>query len=107
LRTDHIDIEYIHRVDPSVPWERVAETFGHLIRARKPRNWGLSNVRAWHIPVIDTACHAAGAPAPHVLQPYYNIMNRMPGVEVLPAARAFGLSVASYSPIARGILSGK
>ncbi|MBN9277985.1 MAG: aldo/keto reductase, partial [Hyphomicrobium sp.] len=44
LGTDHIDIEYIHRVDPSVPWESVAETFGDLIRAGKLRYWGLSNV---------------------------------------------------------------
>ncbi len=107
LGIDHIDIEYIHRVDPSVPWESVAETFGDLIRAGKLRYWGLSNVRAWHIPAIDAACRAVGAPAPIVLQPYYNLMNRMPEVEVLPAARAYGLGVATYSPIARGILSGK
>jgi aryl-alcohol dehydrogenase (NADP+) len=107
LGTDHIDIHYIHRVDPDVPWENVAESFGDLIRAGKLRYWGLSNVRAWHIPVIINACRDVGAPAPVVLQPYYNLMNRMPEVEVLPAARACGLGVASYSPIARGVLSGK
>jgi aryl-alcohol dehydrogenase-like predicted oxidoreductase len=42
-----------------------------------------------------------------VLQPYYNLLNRMPEVEVLPAARAFNLGVATYSPVARGVLSGK
>lgn len=107
LGTDWIDIEYIHRVDPSVPWTEVARTFGDLIRSGKLRYWGLSNVRAWHIPVIATACRDVGAPPPVVLQPYYNLMNRQPEVEVLPAARAFNLGVASYSPLARGILSGK
>ncbi len=107
LGTDHIDITYIHRVDPSVPWTEVARSFGDLIQAGKLRYWGLSNVRAWHIPVIATACRDVGAPPPVVLQPYYNLLNRQPEVEVLPAARAFGLGVASYSPIARGILSGK
>jgi aryl-alcohol dehydrogenase-like predicted oxidoreductase len=107
LGLDHIDIHYIHRVDPNVPWEDVADTFGDLIRAGKLRCWGLSNVRAWHIPTIMTACRDVGAPRPIVLQPYYNLMNRMPEVEVLPAARASGLGVASYSPIARGVLSGK
>jgi aryl-alcohol dehydrogenase-like predicted oxidoreductase len=107
LGTDWIDIEYIHRVDPSVPWTEVARTFGDLIQAGKLRYWGLSNVRAWHIPVIATACRDVGAPPPVVLQPYYNLMNRQPEVEVLPAARAFGLGVASYSPLARGVLSGK
>ena len=107
LGTDHIDIHYIHRVDPNATWEDVANSFGDLIRAGKLRYWGLSNVRAWHIPTIMAACREVGAPAPVVLQPYYNLMNRMPEVEVLPAARANGLGIASYSPIARGVLSGK
>lgn len=107
LGTDHIDIHYIHRVDRNVPWQEVATTFGDLIRAGKLRYWGLSNVRAWHIPTIMTACRDVGAPSPVVLQPYYNLMNRMPEVEVLPAAHASGLGVASYSPLARGVLSGK
>lgn len=107
LGTDHIDITYIHRVDASVPWTEVARSFGDLIRSGKLRYWGLSNVRAWHIPVIATACRDVGAPMPVVLQPYYNLMNRQPEVEVLPAARAFNLGVAPYSPIARGVLSGK
>jgi aryl-alcohol dehydrogenase-like predicted oxidoreductase len=107
LGTDWIDIEYIHRVDPRVPWTEVARSFGDLIGSGKLRYWGLSNVRAWHIPVIATACRDVGAPPPVVLQPYYNLMNRQPEVEVLPAARAHGLGVAPYSPLARGILSGK
>ena len=53
------------------------------------------------------ACRETGAPHPVVLQPYYNLMNRMPEVEVFPAARAAGLGVAPYSPLARGVLSGK
>ncbi len=107
LGTDWIDIQYIHRVDPTVPWTEVARTFGDLIRMGKIRYWGLSNVRAWHIPVIAQACKEVGAPPPVVLQPYYNIMTRMPEVELFPAARAFDLGVAIYSPLARGILSGK
>jgi aryl-alcohol dehydrogenase (NADP+) len=107
LGTDWIDIQYIHRVDPSVPWVEVARAFGDLISAGKIRYWGLSNVRAWHIPVIFSACREVNAPPPVVLQPYYNLMTRTPEVELLPAARFFGLGVASYSPLARGILSGK
>ena len=44
---------------------------------------------------------------PVVCQPYYNAMNRQPEVEVLPACRYFGLGVAPYSPLARGVLTGK
>ena len=107
LGLDHIDIDYIHRVDMNVPWTEVARAFGDLIQSGKLRYWGISNVRAWHIPVIATACREVGAPLPVVLQPYYNLMNRQPEVEVLPAAKAFNIGVASYSPIARGVLSGK
>ena len=46
-------------------------------------------------------------PAPVVCQPYYNLLNRMPEVEVLPACAHFGLGVTPYSPIARGVLTGK
>ena len=46
-------------------------------------------------------------PPPAALQPYYNLMNRQPEVELLPAARAFGLGVVPYSPLARGVLTGK
>jgi aryl-alcohol dehydrogenase (NADP+) len=107
LGTDRIDLYYIHRVDPDTSWEQVVATFGELIRAGKVREWGLSNVRAWHIAHVAHLCRQMGVPQPAALQPYYNLMNRQPEVELLPAARAFGLGVVPYSPIARGVLSGK
>jgi len=107
LGLDHIDIYYTHRVDPLVPWGDVVATFGDLIRSGKIRYWGLSNVRAWHIPEIVHQCRTQSVPQPVVLQPYYNIMTRQPETELLPAARAYDIGIASYSPIARGILSGK
>lgn len=107
LGTDVIDLYYTHRVDPDTPWEDVVVTFGDLIRAGKIRYWALSNVRAWHIPHIVHLCRQAGVPQPVALQPYYNLVNRQPEVEVLPAARAMGLGVVPYSPVARGVLSGK
>jgi aryl-alcohol dehydrogenase-like predicted oxidoreductase len=107
LGTDCIDLYYIHRVDPDTAWEQVVASFGELIRAGKVREWGLSNVRAWHIPHIVHLCRLMAVPEPAALQPYYNLMNRQPEVELLPAARSFGLGVVPYSPIARGVLSGK
>jgi aryl-alcohol dehydrogenase (NADP+) len=107
LQTDYIDLYYVHRADPRTPWEEVVQTFGDAIRAGKIRYWGLSNVRAWQIAHIVHLARQMGVPQPVVLQPYYNLLNRQPEVEVLPAAREFGLGVVSYSPIARGILSGK
>ena len=50
---------------------------------------------------------AINMPAPVVCQPYYNLLNRQPEVEVLPACHHHGLGVVPYSPIARGVLAGK
>ncbi len=107
LRTDVIDLYYTHRVDPDTPWEEVARTLGDLIRQGKVRHWALSNVRGWHIAHVCHVCRQLGVPEPVALQPYYNLMNRQPEVEVLPAAAAFGLGVVPYSPVARGVLTGK
>ena len=78
-----------------------------LVRSGKIRYIGLSNYRSWRIAEICRLCDEAGIDRPVVLQPYYNIMNRQPEVELLPAAGHFGLGVAPYSPLARGVLSGK
>jgi aryl-alcohol dehydrogenase-like predicted oxidoreductase len=107
LGTDHIDLYYIHRVDPGTAWEQSIAPFGNLIRQGKIREWGLSNVRAWHIPHIHHLCRELGVPQPTAVQPNYNLMNRQPEIELLPAAKAFGLGAVPYSPIARGVLSGK
>jgi len=107
LQSDHIDLYYIHRVDADTAWEQMVATFGDLIRQGKIREWGLSNVRAWHIAHVCHLCRQMGVPQPTALQPYYNLMNRQPEVEVLPAAMAFSLGVVPYSPIARGVLTGK
>jgi len=107
LQTDHIDLYYIHRVDPGTAWEQTIATFGELIRQGKIREWALSNVRAWHIPHVVHVCRAMNVPPPTALQPYYNLMNRQPEVELLPAAKFFSLGVVPYSPLARGVLTAK
>jgi aryl-alcohol dehydrogenase-like predicted oxidoreductase len=107
LGTDAIDLYYVHLADPNTPWEQVVQTYGLLIQQGKIRDWAVSNVRAWHVAHIAHLCDRANVPRPVALQPYYNLMNRQPETELLPAARQFGLGVVPYSPIARGVLSGK
>lgn len=107
LQADHIDIYYIHRLDPFTPWEQTIAAFGDLIRQGKLREWALSNVRAWHIPHVVHLCKQMNVPPPVALQPYYNLMNRQPETELIPAAQFFNLGVVPYSPLARGILTGK
>jgi aryl-alcohol dehydrogenase-like predicted oxidoreductase len=107
LGTDTIDLYYTHRIDTKLPFDEMISGFGDLIRAGKIRSWGLSNARSWHIADIAHICRSMNVPPPVALQPYYNLMTRQPETELIPAAKHFGLGVVPYSPIARGILSGK
>jgi aryl-alcohol dehydrogenase (NADP+) len=107
LGIEAIDIYYFHREDPETPLESSVSAIGDLIRAGKVRHFGLSNFRAWRVAEICRLCDALGIERPIVSQPYYNAMNRMPEVEHLPACAHYGLGVVPYSPLARGVLTGK
>jgi aryl-alcohol dehydrogenase-like predicted oxidoreductase len=107
LATGHIDIYYLHRDFNGVPLEEPLRAIDALLRAGKIRYWGLSNFRGWRIAEAVHLARALGMPAPVVCQPYYNLLNRQPEVEVLPACGAYGIGVVPYSPVARGVLTGK
>jgi aryl-alcohol dehydrogenase-like predicted oxidoreductase len=104
---DHIDIWYLHREDHTTPLAETIGAIADIVRAGKVRYLGISNHRAWRIAEIVRLCQDAGMPTPAACQPYYNAFNRMPEVEVLPACAHYGIGVASYSPVARGVLAGK
>jgi aryl-alcohol dehydrogenase-like predicted oxidoreductase len=107
LATDYIDIYYLHKDDTETPLEETVDAIGDLIRAGKVRYFGVSNYRGWRIAEVVHLCSELGVPRPVVCQPYYNAFNRMPEVEILPACDYYGLGVVPYSPLARGILTGK
>ena len=107
LNTDWIDIYYFHLDDPTTPIEESLTAMAEIIAAGKVRYFGVSNYRAWRIAQIAELCAKLGIPAPIVCQPYYNAMNRMPETEILPACANYGLGVVPYSPLARGVLTGK
>ncbi|QJR16675.1 aldo/keto reductase [Usitatibacter palustris] len=107
LGTDYIDLYYLHKDDTATPLTETLETMAGFIRAGKVRHFALSNFRAYRIAEVIRLCDAIGMPRPVCLQPYYNAMNRMPEVEVLPACAYYGLGVVPYSPLARGVLTGK
>jgi aryl-alcohol dehydrogenase-like predicted oxidoreductase len=107
LGTDRIDLYYIHRHDPHTPDEEVVRTFGDLIQSGKILHFGLSNLRAWQIARFVHLCREMGVPEPVAIQPYYNLMNRTPEVEIIPAAKHYDMAVVPYSPLARGVLTGK
>jgi len=107
LDTDYIDIYYFHREDHDTPLETSVRAMGDLVRSGKVRYFGLSNFRSWRVAEICSICDRVGIDRPVVNQPYYNAMNRMPEVELLPASAHYGLGVVPYSPLARGVLTGK
>ncbi len=107
LKTHWIDVYYLHKEDPATPLAETVRAMGDLVRQGKIRNFGVSNYRSWRIAEICRLCDDLGIDRPVVSQPYYNAMNRMPEVEHLPACGYFGLGVVPYSPLARGVLTGK
>ena len=78
-----------------------------LIRQGKVRYWGLSNYRGWRIAEVIRIADKLGVDRPVISQPLYNIVNRQAETEQITAAQSYGLGVVPYSPLARGVLSGK
>ena len=107
LDTDYLDVLYMHRDYHEENLEEAIQALGDLIRAGKIRGFGVSNFRGWRIAEIVRLCEKNNVPLPLVCQPYYNLLNRMPEGEILPACANYGLGVVPYSPIARGVLTGK
>jgi aryl-alcohol dehydrogenase-like predicted oxidoreductase len=107
LRTDYVDILYLHRDFNGMNLEEPLRALDTLLRDGKIRYWGVSNFRGWRIAEVVRLAAQLGMPAPVVCQPYYNLLNRMPEVEVLPACEHYGVGATPYSPVARGVLTGK
>ena len=107
LQTDYLDILYLHRDYHEENLEEAVRALGDLIRAGKIRSFGLSNFRGWRIAEVVHLCRQLGVPQPAVCQPCYNLLNRGPEIEILPACAYYGLGVVPYSPLARGVLTGK
>jgi aryl-alcohol dehydrogenase-like predicted oxidoreductase len=107
LGTEAIDIYYLHKEDHATPLGETIRAIADLIRAGKIRYFGVSNYRGWRVAEICRLADELGIDRPVVSQPYYNALNRMPEVEHLPACGFYGLGVVPYSPLARGVLTGK
>src|SRR4051812_43537967 len=107
LGVDVIDVYYLHKEDYATPPGETRHAIADLVRQGKTRYFGVSNSRGWRIAEICRLCDEIGTDRPVVSQPYYNAMNRMPEIEHLPACGFYGLGVVPYSPLARGVLTGK
>jgi len=107
LNTDYIDILYFHRAAPDAPLEEGVRAVGDLIRQGKVRYFAVSNFKGWRIAEVSRLADQLGIDRPVASQPLYNLVDRTCEVEQLPAAAHYGLGVVPYSPLARGVLTGK
>jgi aryl-alcohol dehydrogenase-like predicted oxidoreductase len=107
LGTETIDILYLHKEDHTTPLEETVHAVAGLLRAGKIRYFGVSNFRGWRVAEICRLCDLAGIDRPVVSQPLYNALNRQAETEHFPACAHYGLGIVPYSPLARGVLTGK
>ena len=101
LGTDHVELYYLHRINPAVPVEDVAEPMGKLIREGKIRGWGQSQSTP------DQIRRAYGITPLSAIQSEYSIMERMFEADVLPLCQELNIGFVAFSPLASGFLSGK
>ena len=100
LQTDYIDLYYVHRVDPEVPIELVAQTMEDLHKAGKILNWGISE------PSMTTLRKAHAVFPVAAIESEYNMMWREPEQEILPTLEELEIGLVPYRPLARGFLTG-
>ena len=107
LRTDYVDLFWLHVWDSVTPAEELLETMTALVRAGKVRYWGLSNAPAWYAAKLATLAAVRGVPGPVTLQYFYSLVNRDVENEHVPLAAEFGMGMVPWSPLAYGLLTGK
>ena len=107
LRTDYVDLFWLHVWDGVTPAEELLETMATLVRAGRIRYWGLSNAPAWLAARLATLAGIRGMPGPIALQYFYSLLNRDIEDEHVPLARELGIGIVPWSPLAFGLLTGK
>ena len=107
LRTDYVDLYWMHVWDQTTPPEEVLQTLTGAVRAGKILHYGFSNTPGWYVARIATLAQAHGLPAPIGLQYQYSLIDRGVELDVVPAGRELGLGLVPWSPLAAGLLTGK
>jgi aryl-alcohol dehydrogenase-like predicted oxidoreductase len=107
LKTDRVEVFYLHQQDASTPLEESLRALEDLTRAGKILYPALSNHSAWQTQKALDVQELQGWSRLQVIQPMYNLVKRQAEVEILPMAQANGVAVVPYSPAGGGLLSGK
>ena len=101
LKTDYIDLYYLHRIDPATPPELTVEAMGNLVKAGKVRGIGLSEVSAATLRKLHDVFPISA------VQTEYSLWSRDPEEEILSTCKELGIAFVAYSPLGRGFLTGQ
>jgi aryl-alcohol dehydrogenase-like predicted oxidoreductase len=107
LRTDYIDLLWLHTWDGTTPVDEVLRGAAQLVSAGKILYFGFSDTPAWVVSQADALADAHGWPRPIAIQIQYNLAERTGEQELLAMAQTLDLGVAAWSPLAAGLLTGK
>ncbi len=107
LGTDYIDLLWLHAWDFMTPVEEVMRGLDDLVRAGKVNYVGISDAPAWIVSQANTLAALRGWSPFVALQVEYSLIERTPERDLIPMARAFGLTVTPWSPLGQGVLTGK
>src|SRR5215831_330303 len=107
LRTDYVDLYWLHAWDTVTPVEEVVATLTDLVRAGKIRHYGFSDVPAWYVARAQTIAEKEGKERLVALQLEYSLVQRNTEREHVPVAQELGLAICPWSPLAGGFLTGK
>ncbi len=107
LKTDYIDLYWLHVWDFLTPVEEIMRAFDDLVRQGKILYAGISDAPAWLVSQANTLAELRGWTPFIGLQVEYSLIERTPERDLLPMAEAMGIGVTAWSPLASGILTGK
>jgi len=106
LKTDRIDLYQMHHIDRETPWEEIWQAFSTLIQQGKVLYVGSSNFAGWHIVQAIESARKSGLMGIVSEQCHYNLINRLPEIELIPACKAYGVGIICWSPLGGGVLAG-
>lgn len=107
LKTDRIDLYFIHHFDPLTPIDETLRALDDLVHQGKVLYLGVSNWAAWQIAKALGISEKENLACFKCIEPMYNLLKRQVEVEILPLAQSEKLGVISYSPLGAGLLTGK
>ncbi len=107
LQTDYIDLLYLHLWDAMTPVEEILRAFDDLVRSGKVLYVGISDTPAWQVSRMQVIAELRGWSPLVALQIEYSLIERTGERDLIPMAREMGLGVLPWSPLAKGVLTGK